>query len=169
MKKLIITLFALLLLSISAQAQVNLGGHIGFNRNAKDNSTEINLRPDVSYETGNWAFGVFLELQFYRYEGKTSNNMIGISPYVQYTLFKNNYFYVYMEGGLPYLLRTYSDSKTPNQSQWAPYLGPGLGIILSDHWSLSGTFGKVEYNTYNKTLNLSMDATAVSLGVYYVF
>lgn len=169
MKKLIILLFALVLLSTPARAQLMLGGHVGFNRDTKENSTEISIRPDVSYEIGKWAFGVFLELQFYRYKGTVANNMIGISPYVQYTLFKNDFIYVFMEGGVPYSLRTFSDQKTPTQVQWSPYIGPGLGINLTDHWSLSGTFGKLEYNTYNRTFNLSMDATAVSLGMFYAF
>ena len=50
-----------------------------------------------------------------------------------------------------------------------PYIGPGLEISLTEHWTLQGTFGRLDYNSYSRTIDFYLDGSAFSAGLYYSF
>lgn len=163
---------ALLMLAIPAQAQWFIGGRVSLNANFKDKSGGFILRPDVGYTFKNdIAVGVNGIIDYYGYtpqEGasRTSNISYGLAPYIQYYFVRLGKVSFYLDGGLEITRYT-----APDMAYWRfiPYLSPGMEIVLTEHWSFLGTIGRLDYDSFTKSLGFALDGSAFSAGLYYNF
>lgn len=162
----------LLLLAIPAQAQWFIGGKVGFDANFKEKTGGFSLRPDVGYTfknniavgvNGIFAYDTFFLPEVEKWE---SSIRYGLIPYIQYYFIHIGKFSFYLDGGMEF-----SHFSSPSVSYWRfiPYISPGLEIVLTDHWSLLGTLGRLEYNSYLQSLLFSVDGSNFSVGLYYNF
>ena len=168
MKKIILSLIAGILLGIPAMAQWCVGGSINYGASYRDHTHSINIKPDVSYTFGNVCVGANLTIEIYR-ENDTNNTSqsYDISPYVQYYLFEVGPLSFYIEGGVE-ILRRLQDAEGPFL-HWTPYINPGLCITMTEHWSVMGYLGRLEYDAYNQYLSFGLESSNFGVGVYYTF
>ena len=167
MKKIILTLIASLLLGIPAMAQWCVGGSINYGASYKEHTHSINIKPDVSYTFGNVCVGASLTIElFYDQSNPNPTQSYGISPYVQYYVFSVGPVSLYFEGGVGILNTQYSEGPA---WRFTPYINPGLSVELTEHWSVMGYLGRLEYDTYNQYLAFGLEASNFGVGVYYTF
>ena len=161
-------LFLLTLGSWQARAQWSIGGTIGGNHSFKNNTSNINFRPDVSYSWGSLSAGVSLLVEYYRdYNSSDPASVsLGLSPYVQYYFWEGKVISLLVEGGLD-VYRSINVSNT--FTRLTPYISPGIEISLSEHWSLVGYVGRLEYDSYSQTIEFDLGNGGFSAGVYYAF
>lgn len=161
----------LLLLAIPAQAQWFIGGRASISANFRENSAGFALRPDVGYSFKNISVGVNAVIDYYGYtpqkgEKRISNITFGLAPYIQYYFLRLGRVSFYLDTGLEVNRYTAEDDA---YWRFIPYISPGLDIAITDHWSFLGTVGRLEYDSYNRYLNFSLDGTGFSAGLYYTF
>ena len=87
--------------SISASAQLYLGGSIGLNRNTSENETNLTIAPEIGYELNSkWAIGGELAYN-YKYDDGLSTNVFAIRPYARYTYYScaDNRVNLFVDGG----------------------------------------------------------------------
>ncbi len=97
MKKFLLTLMVAVC-SLTASAQVYLGGEVGFWRNSDDNHTNFTLKPQIGYELSNkWALGMSIGFthDYYgsgEWDGETLHkvkiNSFSIDPYARWSYAK---------------------------------------------------------------------------------
>lgn len=69
MRKIFMTLVALVM-TVAANAQVFVGGEVGFWRNYEDNHTSFTVAPQVGYNiTDKWAIGLEFDYDYNYYDG----------------------------------------------------------------------------------------------------
>ena len=162
----------LLLLAIPAQAQWFIGGRVSANLNIKEQSAGFTLRPDFGYTFKNdIAVGLNVVIDYYGFTRKADENRAtsltyGLAPYIQYYFVRLGRFSFYLDGGLEVSRYT-----SPDTTYWRfiPYISPGLGIVLTDHWSFLGTLGRLDYDSYINSISFSLDGGGFSAGLYYTF
>ena len=167
MRQKVILFAALLLLTIPVHAQWVVGGSFSFRTSASNKTNDIVFRPDVSYSFGKVSVGATLTVDCYNfYDQHRTDWSLGITPYVQYYLWSSGVLSFFLEGGIPY----YRTINTDNSShRFAPYVSPGLEISITDHWSVIGYLGRLEYDTQFKTFQFSAEMDSFGVGVYYSF
>ena len=180
MKKLIaIAMF--LVACIGTNAQIFVGGSLGFEstKATKDSDSQINwsIVPEIGYKI-NKSFSVALQLG-YSYEYYESGNYIDdnsldmflISPYVRYTFGKSGLakFFVDCGGTISIIGGTYEGYI------WGAGLRPGLIIEASEKISLVAKLGYMGYSANSDDLGggssfgFGLDNSNFSFGVFYNF
>src|SRR5574344_993412 len=106
MKKLILTLIAAIVVAVSADAQVYVGGGFAVEGHNIDygsfdkNSTIYKFLPEIGYNINNtWAVGTVVGWQ-----GETENNVktFSVDPYVRATFLHTKYINVFVDGTVGY-------------------------------------------------------------------
>lgn len=132
------------LVTLSASAQVYLGGEVGLWRNPDANKTQFNLRPDVGYTlSDNWALGVALQYNYTYVHGAKINSM-GVNPYVRYNVAKFGPVNVFLDGGFEFNSVKVKGADSANE--WGVGIKPGLAVNLTDKLSFVTHLGFLGYN-----------------------
>lgn len=88
MKKLLLTL-VLVISSLTAGAQVYLGGEVGLWRDWNNNETTFALQPEIGYQfSDKWAAGLQIGYA-HHYNDDAKINAFNFSPYARYTVGKS--------------------------------------------------------------------------------
>lgn len=172
--------------ALTANAQVWVGGELGFstNKNAYDgekinSNTEFTFAPEVGFNISE-NFDVALKLA-YGYTESASNKIMGetfkgstnafsINPYVRYTFAKSGNFSAFVDGGVGYTTIHYNGNKD-NVNAVGVALNPGIAYAISPKVSLVAHIGEVGYDhtwcdkLTNDAFNLKL-ANAISFGAY---
>lgn len=173
MKKIILS--ALVAASaIAANAQVYVGGSLGFNsfkanEDAKA-ATTFTIAPEIGYNFNeNWAVGANISFQTKNTEPKSSSTF-GVDVYARYTFAKTGIASFFVDGGVGMV--------TMNNERGAAFnvgVRPGIKVALSEKVDLVAKTGLLGYTWANKkagkwsSLDLGIDNTALSFGAYYNF
>ena len=143
MKKMLLTA-VVALVTLSASAQVYLGGEVGLWRNPDANTTQFNLRPDVGYKLSNkWALGIALQYNHTYVEGLKANSM-GVNPYVRYTVAKFGPVNVFLDGGFEFNSIKWENRDSANE--WGIGIKPGIAVNLTEKLSFVTHLGFLGYN-----------------------
>ena len=147
MKKILMTLFVAAM-AMTVNAQVYLGGSVGvgsvkFGHN--DAETTYKFMPEIGYNlNSDWAIGVVLgyqkgacKLGNGNYGQDVDTELLQISPYVRYTVFKSNLINAFVDGGVG--IGSYKDMGT----QFQLGLRPGVAVNLNRNTSFVAHFGFV--------------------------
>ena len=180
MKKIILTALVAVA-SLSASAQVYLGGALGF-KSTKANSdakaaSVFTLAPEVGYTFNeNWEAGIALDMAFKNNKG---GNTIGGEIYGRYNYWKTGIASLFVELGAKVASEKGAGEGAESGTIFSFGFRPGVKVALSEKVSLvakTGLIGasfaneKAQALGYNKSaFEIGVDNTNVSFGVYYSF
>lgn len=129
MKKYLL-LFALALIAFTANAQVYLGGEVGFWRNSDANRTTFVLHPEVGYNLSDkWALGIGAGFT-HQYQNGLSANGLTADPYARWSFVKFGPVSLFLDMGFgvaSYKVEDADDSKTG----WNIGVKPGVRVSLT--------------------------------------
>ena len=183
MKKIMMTLAAIAV-AATMNAQVYVGGSLGFNTSSHDGNTNssVTLLPEIGYNLDeNLAVGIAFgygqtknTVEQNNVEVSVTNKKFIINPYARYTFVKFDKVNVFVDGGLEYVHKDNAGSKN---NTFGIGVRPGVAVNLNDKLSFVSHFGWLGYsnskddydgakatNTFGFELN-----SAVSFGMYYNF
>lgn len=184
MKKLILAAFVAVA-SLTASAQIWVGGEVGFNTwkesNPTDKGHQFVVAPEVGYKlTDKLDVAVLIgfahaknadELFNYEIPDFDYANGFKLNPYLRYTFAKAGNFSFFADGGFTYaLLHICGDSKSFNY--WDISVKPGIAYSLSDKVSLVAHVGYIGYQFTKKDdwkhnqFGVGLDGNDISLGCY---
>lgn len=193
MKKVFLIL-AIAAASISAKAQVYVGGGVGFWRNSSDNHTSVNLEPEVGYKLSDkWALGIGLgyEYHYVGYENFVIGNVkpkvdrykaLGfyINPYARWNCVSFGPVSFFLDMGIDIgTLKTNYDENDPDDINvaWQVGVQPGVKVALCknlDFIAHCGFFGyrdndNDEFAYGEKGFGLKLSSRDLVFGVNYNF
>lgn len=173
MKKLIV-IAAVALFSLTAHAQIYLGGRLGVV--ASKNLTSFEVAPEIGYNLNeNMAVGLFVGFEFDEWKQDQRDMDITINPYFRYyflnvgpvrlfadaegiVTFNNNRQWNIIED-------KWSTNATSN-TNWGVGISPGIALPLGDHFSVVSHLGYLGYKYGAFEFGL---ANNINLGLYYSF
>lgn len=155
MKK-IVMMAVMAVAALSANAQVWIGGGIGFtssHENGVGTEKTFTIKPEVGYSLSD-KFDVAIALG-YSYSsdklvkklgGSTmyQENAFEISPYVRYKFVKAGNFFAFVDGGLNYAT-THIKGFSTNDNEFGVYVTPGIAYAVSNKVTLVSKLGKGLY------------------------
>ncbi|MBO6190750.1 MAG: hypothetical protein IKR63_06970 [Alloprevotella sp.] len=173
MKRILLTA-VVALLTLSASAQVYIGGAAGFWRNPSDNTTQFKVAPEVGYCLSNkWAVGMALGYQ-YNYDDGASSNSVAINPYARFTFAKFGPVSLFADGGFE--LGVEKPKNFDSAVIWGVGVKPGVAVGLTEKLSFVSHLGFLGYRGSNDNavttfdgFGVRFDATDVNFGLYYNF
>ena len=186
MKKIILTALVAIA-SITANAQVWVGGQLGFsvtNNDATDkNLTEFTIAPEIGYSLSDkWDIAIALGDKYSKPEDFDATNDFFVNPYARYTFLKAGNFSAFVDGGVSYgLIHVSSMSQVMNNiNSLGVAINPGVTYAVSPKVSLVAHIGDLSYNAmWTKAKNADVKVNngkfnigiwnAISFGAYYNF
>ena len=175
MKKIILTALVAVA-SLAANAQIWVGGEVGFTADKTTfdgdkigNGSYFNLIPEIGY-TINDKFDIALGIGISHYNGNgrvygvagndfvsqemgdhINRNTFMLNPYVRYKFAKAGDFTFFVDGGFAfYMIHSNQfvdeNGKTKNANGWDIAIKPGIAYNLSDKVSLVAHVGRLSYS-----------------------
>ena len=170
MKK-IILMAAMAVATMTANAQVWMGGSLGygFDKNNGFKTNTINVAPEIGYTlSDNWDIAIALDYAVSFGDGTTVNTF-GVNPYARYTFVKLDMVSFFVDGG--FNVAAVKPSGSDATTTWGIALRPGLALKVSDKVSLVSHIGGLGYQ-HSKNRNqfgLNVDNSAIDFGMYFSF
>lgn len=139
MKKFIV-MALLMVASISASAQLYVGGSFAIKRDASANTTQFNLAPEVGYAFNNhWGVGGTLDYDYTYYSGVNAH-LFSLSPYARWTFARvaDDRLAFFVDGGFGVGFGKYSQDHYSSDTMSVFNLGfkPGLAYSFNKHCSV---------------------------------
>lgn len=171
---------AVAMMALTANAQVWVGGNIGFSfdkatKNA-DETTTVAIQPEIGYNLNeDWAVAIglgYITTNMDGEGGKSDKNSTAftVSPYARYNACKMGNVTLFVDGGLEYT--TFNND---GGNQISVGLRPGIAVSANEKISFVAHTGWFGYLSKSDELgggsNFGLDITnsALSFGVYYNF
>ena len=170
---------ALAVASMTASAQIYVGGSLGYNsvkatEDAEKTST-FSIKPEVGYNLDeNWAVGIQLGYTSAD-DGKSTVSEFEIAPYARYTFAKSGIASFFVDGGIQYVSLG-SDAKG---STFGVGFRPGVKIAASEKVDLVAKLGYLGYKSANddaqvagytkEQIGFNIDNTSLEFGVFFNF
>lgn len=182
MKKIILCAI-MMIASITASAQVYLGGAFGVSREFSENKTEFTILPEIGYNlTDTWAIGTQIGYT-HLYDNGLSTNLVIFSPYARYTFYKseNNLVNLFVDGGVDLAFgKSKQDGFSSDTSTiWGIGFKPGIAINPTDKFTILAHIGSLGYYDGNDAaknagvvspnFGLVLNSLTLNLGFYYNF
>ena len=198
MKKMILTALVAVA-SLAANAQVWVGGEVGFSAtkttidgDKQGAAAAFNLLPEIGY-TLNDKFDIAVAIGIAHNNGNgkayagtegydayrmvlddVNRNAFTLNPYVRYKFANAGDFTFFVDGGFSYTMIHYSGNDD-NANQWGLGFKPGIAYNISDKVSLVAHIGRLDYNFFkqgdikNNEFNMGVSGNNISLGAYVSF
>lgn len=185
MKKLFLLLVTAVM-TLTASAQVYLGGEMNFWRDWENgaNNTTFSIAPEIGYNLDeSLSIGTTIGYAYSYLGGRvdTKVNAITISPYVRYTWLKLNNVNLFLDGGFGF--GTYktkvNDHSGDAQNAWEVGLKPGVSVNLTEQLSFIAHVGFFGYRTADDAtaetffgqngFGLKLDGTDLRFGLVWNF
>lgn len=181
MKKLVFAIIALAA-SLTASAQVYLGGSLGFQRDFNKNTTDFVILPEIGYNFNDtWAVGGTIGY-LHKYENHFKTNMGEISPYARWTFFRsdNNLVSLFVDGGVGvgFGSTKYRDFDSESLCTWNIGFKPGIAIHPSKNFTVLAHVGFIGYEGaddnakaagFTEKFGINATSLNLNLGFYYNF
>lgn len=162
------------MMALTANAQVFVGGAVGYNSTkASKNAKSVNsfvFTPEVGYNINeDWTVGVTLDYQSTEANDQTLSG-IGAGIYGRYNYLKSGMVTLFVEAGVDFLSHNHSRG-----TEYSVALRPGLSVALSEKLSLVAKTGLLGYSKESDKLGggsnfgIGVDNTDLSFGLYYNF
>lgn len=185
MKKVLLAMVAALFMTVSANAQVYLGGNFGIAStkvNDGDNVTTYAILPEIGYNIDKtWAIGTvvgFGKGNPVSIEGESSN-YVTVQPYARLTFFHSKYVNVFTDCGFGYTHYNHAGERNgASVNEWQVGFKPGLAVNLNPKFSFMAHIGflgyknaKYDYDNApdNNAWGVNLDGNNVTFGFYYNF
>lgn len=195
MKKIILTAIVAVA-SITANAQVWVGGSFGFKyQNAKIaggelKTTSFTIAPELGYTLNdNWDLAIALEESFISNKDGENGNYFGVNPYARYTFAKTGKVGFFVDLGAKIGVQS-NDINTAavgdytvqavtknddNTTSWGVGIRPGIKYAASDKVTFVASLGGFGFHQLKQgkdkisEVGLNYDGNALKFGVYYTF
>lgn len=177
MKKIFLTLMVLVA-SVATNAQVWVGGSLGFwtNSDAEGSQTKttFNISPEVGYDLSeDWSIALALEYASAKPDEGDAATTLSVSPYARYNLVKAGNFKLFLDGSVAI---GSVDNGDDSYSAWGVGIKPGVAYSLNEKFSLVAHMGFLGYQDADDELTGIVDkgfgfnfSNNLSFGVYYAF
>ena len=183
MKKIMMTLAAVAV-AATMNAQVYVGGSLGFETTSHDGNTNTSFKllPEIGYNLDdNWAVGIAFGYsenkdteEVGNVEVSVKNKKFIINPYARYTFAKFDKVNVFVDGGLEY---AHYDNHGSKNNSFGIGVRPGVAVNLNDKLSFVSHIGwlgyknsKDDYDGAKAANTFGIDLSSnVSFGLYYNF
>lgn len=167
MKKFIAAV-AVALCSLTANAQVWVGGSLGFSTTSPkvgNSVTKLTIAPTVGYKLSEkWELGLTLE-EVATFRSGSTDNEFSVSPFARLDFWKGGIATLFVDGG--FAIGTDGDNTT-----FGIGVRPGLKIELSKNLSLetkTGFFGLRSVSDSYTQFGLGVNNEDLSIGLAYEF
>ena len=178
MKKIILTALVAIA-SITANAQVWVGGQLGFsvtNNDATDkNLTEFTIAPEIGYSLSDkWDIAIALGDKYSKPEDFDATNDFFVNPYARYTFFQTGKVGFFLDGGFSIKTGdiTVDDVTLEDETMFGVGIRPGVKFAASDKVTFVASFGGLGYkkveDEYSK-FGFNVNGNALQFGCYYSF
>lgn len=162
--------------AISANAQMWVGGSLGFNNSKVDGDessvTNFSIKPEVGYSL-NEKWDVALGIGYSFSDANRSTNTFSINPYARYKFVQAGNFYAFCDGGVAYATK-HMQGDEDNTNSFGVGFNPGIGYDLTEKVTLVAHVGDLSYihawqgDAKKNTFNLSL-TNNISFGAYVKF
>jgi hypothetical protein len=153
-----------------------IGTGVAFQSQGDYSATAYGIAPEIGYYVSNKVVvGAVLGIGGVSVKDANDNPFsFEISPYVRYFLHQIGNFGFYLQGGIDFAQLSYGDAKETN---WGIGILPGVAYSLSNHFSLTASFGELGYASSKldsaadatNTFGLRLDASTLKFGLAYKF
>jgi hypothetical protein len=177
MKK-ILLMAAFAVASLTANAQVWVGGALGFDYEKYENmdgKTQFTLAPVVGYNLSeDWALGLELSFSFgntgasYLYANQKTQDIL-VAPFARYTFARAGVASFFVDGGFG--LGSHKVGNADADTQWHIGFRPGVAFNINEHVSFVGTTGYLGFRHMDHYNHFGLNANnqLVTVGFYYTF
>lgn len=182
MKKILLTALVAIF-TLTASAQVYVGGSAALWRDYNANETTFKLIPEIGYNLSDqWAIGVEIGY-LHNYDNGTKSNGVTIAPYARYTALQWGAVRLFFDGGFGF--NTYKTKwevgnktvKSDPYNAWEIGIKPGLAVSLGKNIDFVAHLGFLGYRdsddkarTFGRDgLGFDFDANNLSFGLNYKF
>ena len=165
--------------SLVANAQLYVGGELGFWREWQDgaNTTNLTILPEIGYNlSDNLAIGTVIGWEYAYVQGIKANGLT-VAPYLRYTFFKWDNVNVFVDGGFGFA--TAKVKGMDAQNAWSVGLKPGVAVNLTEKLSFVTHFGFLGYRDSDDEIGpeifgrngfgLDLNGNNLTFGLYYNF
>ncbi len=113
-------------MSLTASAQVYVGGEVGVWHDNDAEETTFTIAPEVGYQLDSkWALGIGLS-----YADMGASEALGVNPYARYSAAKFGPVTFFLDGGFELASYKYGDADA--ETAWNVGIKPGLKVGLSE-------------------------------------
>lgn len=175
------------LVAVSMNAQVYVGGNIGFasvGGEVGDDETVIKIQPEIGYNLNeDWAIGTVIGYAKSKVGGMTKLSNLGftnvnsesaffVAPYVRYNVVKAGKVNLFLDGGVDFTSGSKGD-----YTALAVGLKPGLAVNVADNISFVAHAGFLGYEMVNPdgdnnnyhAWGLDLGSNNLTFGLYFNF
>lgn len=184
MKKFLFTLAAAVI-TLTASAQVYLGGEVGLWRDYDGNETTFKILPEVGYNLSDkWAIGTVIGYS-YGYENSLHKNLTEITtnafvvtPYARYTYATLGPVNLFLDGGFGFATyKTETAGKDGDaQNAWEIGIKPGVAVNLTEKLSFVSHVGFLGWRDQDEAevfgdngVGFDLSGNTITFGLYYNF
>ena len=180
MKKIAVLLFVVMV-ALSAKAQVYVGGTIGLWHDDDADATTFLLSPEVGYNlNAKWAVGVNLTYIHLKSSFDLSNesfdaklNGFAFAPYARYSFYENKIVRLFVDGGVGFSTYKYDIDGADSTNGFEIGIKPGVAIKLNKSFSLVAKCGflgyRDDYMYGDNGYGLNFSGEDLSFGFQYNF
>ena len=171
MKKIILSA-VIALAAMTANAQVWVGGGLGFTHSDFEDTypdldcTEFYIAPEIGYTLNDkWDLAIALGDSYTKVKDGDAVNDFFVNPYARYTFYKTGKVGFFVDGGFEVQA---GDSPT----EFGIGLRPGVKFAASDKVTFVATFGRLGYYNVEDVGNkfgFDFDGRGLFFGCYYTF
>ena len=172
MKKIFLTLMVMVA-AVAANAQVWVGGSLGFQTwsEAKglETKTQFDIKPEVGYDLSeDWsiAIGLGYTLKSPEDSDADSKSTFTVNPYARYKFLKAGNFSLFLDGGFKF-------ETADEVNDWNISIKPGAAYAINENFSVVAHLGDGLIYRGGDTKNdngFALDiANGLSFGLYYAF
>ena len=174
-------MFAVAMLTLTANAQIYLGGELGMWREWQDgaNKSSVSVLPEVGYTLSDQlAIGTVIGYR-YNYEKGAKVNALEVAPYLRYTFLQLDNVNLFVDGGFGFYTYKYKNAagvSSDAQNAWEVGLKPGVAVNLTDKLSFVTHFGFLGYRDADAAtpfgrngFGFNADGNALTFGLYWNF
>lgn len=176
MKKIILTAIVAVA-SLGANAQIWVGGQLGFNyeKEGDAKTTTFAIAPEVGYTLSDKLdIAIALREELTAPDGGDNLNAFSVNPYARYTFYQTGKVGFFVDGGFSVGVAD-DPASDDNFTIWGIGIRPGVKFAASDKVTFVASFGGLGYQQTKhgdykvNECGLNVDGNALMFGLYYSF
>lgn len=166
--------------SLSANAQVWLGGQVGFgvyhNDDADRNTTMFNITPEIGYSLNDsWDLAIRLGYDYSKTEDFDAEGAFVVEPYARWTFANSGPVGFFLDMGFGIKTGDFTSNVNgksyADETAWTIGVRPGVKFAVSPKVTLVASTGYLGYTAVkdDSYFGFNVNGNALSLGAYYSF
>ncbi|MBQ8361063.1 MAG: porin family protein [Bacteroidaceae bacterium] len=177
MKKIFLTLMVMVA-AVAANAQVWVGGSLGFWSNGdaegNDTKTQFTIAPEVGYDLSeDWSIAIGLGYGMQKPDQGEDLTTLTVNPYARYNFVKAGALKLFLDGGFEV---GSIDDGNDSYTAWNVGIKPGVAYSLNEKFSLVAHFGFLGYQDCDDEISEAVQkgfgfdfSNNLTFGFYYAF